>query len=122
MWSQSGVRTIIAGSRALTDPALVEEAVKASGFEVTTVISGTAKGIDQLGERWAEARGLPVERFPADWDTHGKAAGRLRNREMIEVAEALVAIWDSVSRGTEDCIAEARRRGLKVFVFRIGER
>jgi hypothetical protein len=115
------VRTIIAGSRALTDPTLVEAAVKASGFTVTTVISGTAKGIDKLGEQWAEAQGLPVERHPANWDLHGKVAGRIRNREMIDVAEALIAIWDSVSRGTEDCISEARRRGLKVYVHRISD-
>ena len=115
------MRTIIAGTRTLTDYELVEAAVKASGFTITTVISGTARGIDVLGERWAEEHGVPVERFPADWEAHGKAAGALRNREMVAVAEALIAVWDGVSRGTEDCIAEARRRGLKVFVFRVAE-
>jgi hypothetical protein len=121
MWSYGGMRTIIAGTRSLTDYKLVEGAVEASGFEVTTVISGAAKGIDRLGERWAEKRSVPVERFPADWDAYGKPAGHIRNREMVEVAEALVAVWDGVSTGTEDCIAQARQRGLKVFVFRVGE-
>jgi len=115
------VRTIIAGSRTLTEEWLVAEAVKASGFTITEVISGTARGIDQQGERWAKEHSIPLKRFPADWETHGKAAGRLRNREMIAVADALIAIWDGVSRGTEDCIAEARRRGLKVFVYRISD-
>ena len=115
------MRTIIAGTRTLTDYALVVEAVKASGFDITVVISGAARGIDRLGERWAENNGLPVERFPADWDTYLKAAGDIRNGEMVAVAEALIAIWDGVSTGTANCIEQARERGLKVFVFRVGE-
>lgn len=116
-----GVRTIIAGSRHLTDPELVERAVIASGFKISVVLSGRARGIDQLGEGWAKKNGTPVELYPANWNEHGRAAGPLRNREMVSKAEALIAVWDGVSRGTEDCIAEARRRGLKVFVFRVSD-
>jgi len=115
------VRTIIAGSRALTNPLLVEAAVKASGFEVTLVLSGTARGVDRLGEAWANERSIPVELYPADWDAQGKAAGALRNRLMVSKAEALIAVWDGVSRGTDDCIREARARGLKVFVYRVSD-
>jgi len=115
------VRVIVAGSRGLTHPAFVEAAIKASGFVITTVLSGTARGIDRLGEAWATERGIPVERYPADWDEHGKAAGMLRNREMIAKADALIAIWDGVSRGTDDCIRHARLKGLKVFVYRVSD-
>lgn len=116
-----GVRTIIAGPRTLDSLAFVEAAVSASGFVITEVVSGCAKGIDLRGEEWAEKNGVPIKRFPANWQEHGKAAGPLRNREMVAYAEALIAIWDGVSRGTEDCIAEARRRGLKVFVYMVSD-
>jgi hypothetical protein len=92
-------------------------AIDLSGFEVTEVISGCARGADSLGERWAEDRGVPIIRFPAEWDKYGKSAGYRRNAEMAEVGEALIAIWDGKSRGTEMMINLARQKGLAVFVF-----
>lgn len=115
------MRTIIAGTRSLNDLAFVVAAIQASGFVITEVVSGGARGIDLKGEEWATLHKVPLKRFPANWNEHGKAAGPIRNREMCAYAEALIAIWDGISRGTEDCIAEARRRGLKVFVYRISD-
>lgn len=46
------MRTIIAGSRSITDYALIQKAVSESGFEITEVVSGGAIGVDRLGERW----------------------------------------------------------------------
>ena len=87
---------------------------------VIVVLSGCAKGADRLGERWAEARGYRLEKFPADWSKHGKAAGMIRNSEMIKQADALVAFWNGRSRGTEDSVDKARKVGLKVKVVRYG--
>lgn len=115
------MRTIIAGTRTLDELAFVVAAVQASGFTITEVVSGCARGIDRRGEEWAAFHNVPVKRFPANWAEHGKAAGPLRNREMCAYAEAAIFIWDGISRGTEDCIAEARRRGLKVFVYRVSD-
>ena len=112
------MRTIIAGSRDVTDIAYVVWAIKAAGWEPTVVISGAARGVDRLGEQWAECVGVPVELFPADWATYGKAAGHLRNAEMADNAEALIAIWDGKSPGTKGMIQIATRKGLKVFIYR----
>ncbi|WP_273837245.1 SLOG family protein [Halococcus sp. PRR34] len=106
-----GLSVIIAGSRSILDclsrdgqRRIVAEAIDRSGFAVAEVVSGTARGVDQLGEDWAGERGIPVERFPADWNTHGKAAGPIRNEKMAEYADALVAIHVNESRGTADMI------------------
>jgi len=114
------VRVIIAGSRDAT-PEDVRRALQACKWAhlVTVVVSGTAAGADQEGERWAHERGLSVERYPADWKTFGKRAGPLRNRTMAESAEGLIAVWDGRSRGTQNMIEEARERGLKLYVHRI---
>ena len=111
------MRVIIAGSRGIRDIALVEAAVSESGFSVSTVVSGTAAGVDRLGEEWATRRNIPVERYPADWDRYGKRAGHIRNRKMAENADALVAVWDGVSRGTANMIEQARAMGLKVHIY-----
>ena len=81
---------------------------------VGAFISGTARGIDQIGERWAERRGLAVERYPADWKRLGKEAGMVRNQQMVDEATHVVAFWDGVSEGTEHAIGAARRVGKLV--------
>jgi len=116
------MRTIIAGSRDITDPTIVARAVKASGFEVSTVICGGAEGVDTLGEAWAKGLGLPVEYFLAKWQTHGKKAGPMRNQLMAQSAEALVAIPRQGSKGTWDMVRRAKLEGLKVYVFYVPSR
>lgn len=112
----STMKTIIAGSRTITNMLEVELACGESEFFITEVVCGGAAGVDQLGNDWARARKIPVKHFPADWRTHGKSAGPIRNRQMAEYAEALIAVHDGKSRGTKNMIEEATKRGLKVFV------
>lgn len=111
------MKVVIAGSRSINSLQIVEQAVKNSGFEIGSVISGCARGVDQLAIIWAELRGIHVYRFPAQWDTYGKKAGYLRNTRMAEVCDALIAIWDGQSKGTAHMISEANRLRKKVFVF-----
>lgn len=109
------MRVIVAGSRDVQDLAAVERAIEKSGFQVTEVVSGTAKGADSLGEVWAIQRGIPIMRFPANWNL-GLQAGPMRNQRMAEYGEALVAVWKNSSSGTADMIRRASERGLPVFV------
>lgn len=109
------MRVIIAGSRNIEDYARLEKVVKESGYDITTVISGTAFGVDRMGERWAHEHKIPIERFPADWKKYGKQAGYLRNVQMAEVADALIALWDGESKGTRHMIDIATRKNLRVF-------
>ncbi|WP_084212177.1 DUF2493 domain-containing protein [Geoalkalibacter subterraneus] len=111
------VRVIIAGSRTCTDFQLVESAIAASGFVITRIISGGAKGVDQAGEQWARRNDIPIERFDPDWKRFGRGAGPMRNREMAQNADALIAIWDGKSKGTHNMIDLAKRQGLEVFIY-----
>lgn len=110
------MKTIIAGSRNIECFWVLEEAIEQSGFKITEVVSGCAKGVDRMGEVWAGYGGIPVKRFQPDW-SKGKGAGLKRNIEMAEYAEALIAVWDGVSRGTKHMIDVAKQRSLQVFVF-----
>ena len=111
------MKTIVAGSREITSYRDVEDAILSSGFEITEVVSGTARGVDRLGEEYARNNNIPVSKFPADWDTHGKKAGYIRNSEMADHADALIAIWDGESRGTKHMIDIAERKSLDVFIY-----
>jgi hypothetical protein len=116
------VRLIIAGSRNFNDYDFLEQEMrhylKISDF-ITVVLSGCAKGADTLGLRWAANKRIPIERHPAKWEVHGKAAGIRRNCDMAANADALVAFWDGESKGTKHMIDHAEFKGLKVYVVRI---
>ncbi len=112
------MRTIIAGSRTITDYAVVVEAVRASEIVPSVVLSGAARGVDVLGERWAADHRITLERYPAEWHIWGKAAGAIRNKQMAEKADALIAVWDGESPGTRDMIHKALTARLIVYVHR----
>lgn len=112
------MRVIVAGSRDIHDYDLVCRAIERSGFQVDVVLSGGAEGVDKLGERWAGEHGVPVERYPADWQKHGRAAGPIRNRQMGKKGDALVAVMRRPGTpGTRNMIQTAERLGLKVYVL-----
>jgi hypothetical protein len=112
------MKVIIAGGRDFNDYLLLLQTVVRANFDITEVVSGGAKGADSLGELFARDMDLPLKRFPADWDRHGRAAGPIRNGEMAGYADALIAMWDGVSTGTANMIKQATERGLKVHVER----
>ena len=109
------MKVIIAGSRSIINYRAVRSAIERVGIEITEVVSGTARGVDKLGERWAAENNIPIKRFPADWNKHDKRAGYLRNVEMAEYADALIAIWDGESKGTKHMIDIAIKNGLSVY-------
>ena len=82
-----------------------------------TIISGTAKGADTLGELYAKNNNIPVLRFPARWDIYDKSAGPIRNRAMAHIATHLIAFKYPNSRGTQAMVDIATQHGLKIRVF-----
>lgn len=81
-------------------------------------VEGVERSADMLAERVARDLGMRVERHPADWQTHGTAAGPIRNLAMLDRAPDLVlAFQRNGSRGTQHTIDEARKRGIPVEIF-----
>jgi len=113
------MKTIIAGSRDITDYTVVLAAILSSEFRITEVVAGGARGVDRLAEQFAADMKLPILIFPADWNNNSRAAGVIRNRQMAEYADALIAVWDGESRGTKNMIDEATIRNLKLFIYKI---
>ena len=120
-------KIIIAGSRDFNDYTVLKQSVyntlkdRNISKENVEIISGTARGADQLGERYAQEFGLKLKQFPADWSL-GKGAGHIRNKQMAEYARdnghgVLLAFWDGKSNGTKSMIGYAQKCGLEVHVF-----
>lgn len=110
---------IIAGGREFSNYPVLRNAVdyyiQKHGLTEVTIVSGKARGADTLGETYAAERGLPVWEFPADWDGLGKKAGHVRNRQMGDVANGLVA-FDTDGKGTKGMVAYAQEKGLNILV------
>lgn len=109
------MKVCIAGSRAITDSAIVDQAIADSGLAITEVVSGCCRGVDKLGEQWADRNGIRIVVFPADWKTHGPKAGPIRNRAMSMYTEALILIWTGESKGSASMLNFAIQRRLTIF-------
>ena len=113
------MKVVIAGSRDITDYDILLKAIKECPFQITEVISGRARGVDTLGEKYAEDYGLKLHPFPADWKRLRNAAGPIRNAQMADFADAVLCVWDDKSPGTKDMMNQARKRGLPLYVFKV---
>ncbi|MFX0183374.1 MAG: DUF2493 domain-containing protein [Candidatus Hodarchaeota archaeon] len=124
------MKTIITGSRSIKDYSLVKRTIEESGFQITEVVSGTAKGVDRLGERWAKENRVKLTQFEADWHNiyhpaaivrvngfggkYDASAGRRRNKKMVDYADALIVIIENNSKRSMNILQIAQRRKLKI--------
>ena len=113
------MRVIIAGNRTFNDYEFLKQQCNdiLHGTPQSRIqfLSGGATGADALGERYArECWSKDPQVFPADWETHGNAAGPIRNKQMAENADMLIAFWDGKSKGTGDMIKQAYKMKLDV--------
>lgn len=116
------MKVIIAGSRTFHDfPALMGfMSVLSQEWDIKEVVSGGAKGADALGEEFAFVKNIPVKIFPADW-SKGKQAGVLRNIEMGNYADGLIAFWDGTSPGTKHMIKYMCSINKPVHIIYVGD-
>lgn len=112
-------KVIIAGGRDFTNYEILKYSVneKLSGITDIEIVCGDARGADELGKWYANEMGLPFKVFPPDWSKHGKAAGPIRNQQMADYADALIAFWDGKSKGTRDMIDKARAKKLDIQII-----
>lgn len=100
---------IVAGSRSWNDYELMKSEIRCffKHYHLTktnnplTIISGTARGADQLGASIARTHHLELIEMPADWNKHGRSAGYKRNEEMAKVAKGCIVFWDGQSKGSQ---------------------
>ena len=123
------MRVLVCGSRTFADSDTVDmilDAINACVVEGVTIIDGAASGADALAEEWADDNDIPNERYPADWLTHGKSAGPIRNQQMLDAKpDAVVAFVDKPlveSRGTKHMTDIATAAGIAVYIVEVRNR
>ena len=112
------MKVIVAGGRDFEDYVLLstELNIFLENESDIEIVSGGASGADYLGNKYAVFNRYNIKYFPADWANKGRTAGHIRNQQMADYADALIAFWDGKSKGTKDMIDKANKKGLKVVI------
>lgn len=110
------MKCIIAGSRKFHYMYKLEEVILKSGFDITEVVCGLSRGVDELGWIWATANNIPIKEFPAEWGKYGRAAGPIRNEQMAEYGDALICLMYEDSRGSANMVKCMRDLGKPYYV------
>lgn len=112
----------VTGGRSYTDRAKLDQVLTDIAVDVAEsndhfvhveLMHGCASGADRLADDWARKRGTPVYRFPADWAEHGKAAGPMRNQQMVDAKPDEVVAFPG-GAGTADMVRRAKAAGIRV--------
>jgi hypothetical protein len=85
---------------------------------ITTIISGGARGADSFAKSFALNLKFEYIEFPADWGKYGKRAGYLRNVQIVDECDLLIAFWDGESKGTKHSIDLAEKAGKLYKIVR----
>lgn len=116
-------RVVIAGYRDFNDYEKLKKEINKiclpNRVEITEVVSGGARGADTLGERYAQENKLPIKRFLADWNKFGLAAGPMRNKQMAEYGDVLIAFLARGSKGTKNMIEQMKKIGKRYYIVNI---
>ena len=107
------MKVLVWGGRDFQDKARVFATL--DGLDPALVIHGGARGADSLAEKWAATRQVPCHVYPADWRRHGRAAGPIRNREMLEQSKPDLVVAFPGGRGTAHMVRIARDAGYRVI-------
>jgi hypothetical protein len=116
-------RVLICGGVSFSDEELFNKTLdEMIDKENTVLVSGHAKGADTLAEKYAEKHGIEIKVFPPEWSKYQKAAGPIRNRQMLgyisEADEKLViAFWNGQSRGTKHTVETAEKMGIETQII-----
>ena len=109
------MKILIAGSRSIEEFDLSPHIP----IETELIISGGARGIDSVAEKYADQHSISKLILRPDYRCYGKGAPIKRNEKMVEIADLVLVIWDGVSRGAKYTAEYARKKGKQVVLITV---
>jgi len=111
------MRVLVCGGRDFMNHRLLNSTLDRLHAErnFTWLINGAAQGADRLALRWAIGKKLKINSFCPDWKSLGKAAGPIRNQQMVDIGKPDLVVAFPGGKGTADMIARARKAGVKIL-------
>lgn len=108
------MRVLVCGGRDYADRRCVYAVLDDLAGHAEEIICGGANGADALARDWAAYRSIPCHVYNADWETHGRKAGPLRNQKMLDEGKPDLVIAFPGGRGTADMLRRAERAGVAI--------
>lgn len=110
----------VVGSRTFNDYDLLKRYLDLihNREKISFIVSGGAKGADKLSERWALENNVETIIFIPDWEKYKKAAGFIRNKDIITESDKVIAFWDNISKGTLSSINLSKEQNKKIIVVK----
>lgn len=115
-------KALVTGSRLFEDLSLVRKAMVMIANQFDELLVGDARGVDKVAhDEWEKLTNKPSRVFPAEWDKYGRAAGMIRNADMVRLltpnsGDRVFGFWDGKSSGTKGCMELAKQRGIPVML------
>lgn len=112
------MKLAVVGSRDFSDLSKVEAVLTVDINRITEIVSGGARGVDTAGAEFAKKHGIKLKIFLPDWDKFGRAAGMIRNKQIVDYCDELIAFWDGKSNGTRNSLmlAQDRKKNTTVII------
>lgn len=110
------MKVAVIGGRDFSNKELLYKTLNNLRIKPELIISGGALGADTLAEAWAKDNNIPTQIFYPDWNKHGKAAGPIRNKLIVESCDVCIAFWDGKSRGTKSSIDMCKSKGIRYHI------
>lgn len=112
---------LVTGSRKYSSRKAVDDVLAdfaKSHWPMRVIVGDCPTGADLYARDWCTENNTPCTVFTADWDKHGRAAGPIRNREMVnQKPDIVLAFFEGESRGTRNCVGLAIARGIEVIKY-----
>ncbi len=110
------MRTLVCGGRDFLDIQYVHDCLSELQQEspITVIITGSADGVDEFANIWANNNGIELIEFPAQWKLYGRLAGPIRNQHMIDFGHPDRVLTFPGGRGTSDMIRRAEASGIPI--------
>lgn len=109
----------VVSSRTFKNYTILKNELDILDFKIEKIISGGALGADSLAERYAKDKKITLQVLKPNWKKYGKRAGYLRNKDIVNVSEMVIAFWDGESKGTKHSITLAREKGIPVKIVKV---
>ena len=113
------MRLLVCGGRDYKNEAKIHEvlAYLLDTYKVSHIISGGANGVDTIAVQWAEANKIPFTVYEADWKKYNKAAGPIRNTQMLVEGKPDFVVAFPGGAGTANMVKQSKDKGIKVILI-----
>jgi hypothetical protein len=115
------MRLLVCGGRDFSDTVNANKVLDAMhrALGIDVVIEGDARGADRIAGYWARRNRIDNLKFPADWNAHGRAAGAIRNQQMLDEGRPSHVLAFPGGRGTADMVRRAKAAGVQVITAQV---